>query len=196
MQEVIQCTGGMEGAILSFGSATSMPGQLAADLIASMLQSQTSRQGGSPRARSNSPRRANYLPHRTTQDMLDQLWHASGSPSEAAARASADAPNSLQIGNLTNAVVVSVNDLSPAVLSGLECADAVPFLILRWINTCLVEVRVLLSWCCTVLAADLCVAQRVPETARVSVDVLYSILDCGLKISPGTFFSGVKRSLK
>lgn len=146
LQDVIKCTGGREAAILSFGQGTSMPRHLAADLIASMQQPHRSAQAASPRGSLSSPRRANFLPHRTTQDMLDQLWHASGSPSAAAAHPVADGSNSLQISNLVNAVVVSVNDLSPAVLSGLECADAVPFLILRWLNTCLVEVRTPTSW--------------------------------------------------
>lgn len=71
------------------------------------------------------------------QDMLDQIWHDSAAGPGARTACS----NSLQISNLANTTVVSVDDLSPAVLSGLECDDAVPFLILRWLNAHLVEVR-------------------------------------------------------
>jgi hypothetical protein len=126
----------MEGAILSFGSATSMPERLAAELIANMKRAQTSL-NSSPRSATASPRRANYLPHRTTQDMLD---HVSQHAALGGAPASPEYSNSLQVGNWVNTVVVPVEDLSPDVINGLECADAVPFVILRWLSTCLVEV--------------------------------------------------------
>lgn len=67
MQEVIQCTGGKDGAILSFGSDSGMPQHLAAELIQNMQQAQRSMSPSSPGGRSSSPRRLNCLPQRTTQ---------------------------------------------------------------------------------------------------------------------------------
>lgn len=128
----------MEGAILSFGSTTGIPSEMATEIILKMQEAQRSMRAPSPEARSpRSPRRANYLPHRTTQDMLDQLWHDAGSY---VGPAGAVYLNNLQISNFANTVATRVDDLSPAILNGLECADAVPFLILRWLNACLVEV--------------------------------------------------------
>jgi hypothetical protein len=134
LQEVIQRTGGMEGAIFSFGRSSGIPPALVAELISAMKQAERSL-SPSRATRSTSPRSPNRLPYRTTQDMLDQVDQAASGTS-----GSFNWLASVQISTLANAVVVPVDDLSPAVIIGLECQDAVPFLILRWLSTCLVEV--------------------------------------------------------